>query len=458
MVLSERGRWKYLAAAIALALAFLLQCLSFVAANGQTYDEGVNLAAGLRLLDTGRDDVNVEHPPLGKIMMAWPVKVFASPRLDFAAWVARGESAFGLGRDLFYASGESHRKLLWLGRAPVVALSLALLALIGLFAWRTWGPRAGLLALALGAFDPTLVAHGSLIGMDMPLTLWVTAGFFCVAEWIRSRRPLWLSLTGLCAGLAAATKHSGLMFAAAMCVALAARAIQTGDLAAWWDAGAPVRNRARALLHAAGNALLVIGVAALVVRAIMGSAGWEPYLAGIRAQLAHQNYGHPAFFLGEISQTGWVSYFPVALLMKLPPATLLLAVVSLVAFRKGASWGRAVSVVLVPLLCLLVSLLFARINIGVRYALPLWPLFILIASRVATFPLPASRLYQVVLVLALVQHPVAAMRIAPHHLAFFSDLVGGPARGRRRTPVLIRRRGLENRNLHQDGSCWPSAS
>jgi hypothetical protein len=125
-----------------------------------------------------------------------------------------------------------------------------------------------------------------------------------------------------------------------------------------------------------------------------------------------------------------VSYFPIALAMKLPPATVLLALVSLLAFRKGAAWGSAVAVVLVPCACVLASLLFARVNIGVRYALPLWPLAILMASRVATMAMPASGAGRFLLAIVLLQHPVAAMRVTPHHLAYFSDLVGGPSQGR----------------------------
>lgn len=95
-------------AAIVVALAaFAAQCIAFAYANSQTYDEGINLAAGLRLLDTGIDDVNGEHPPLAKALIALPVRLFAAPRLDMAAWRARQESGFGLGRDVLYA-GESH--------------------------------------------------------------------------------------------------------------------------------------------------------------------------------------------------------------------------------------------------------------------------------------------------------------------------------------------------------------
>ena len=87
--------------------------------------------------------------------------------------------------------------------------------------------------------------------------------------------------------------------------------------------------------------------------------------------------------------------------MKLPPATLVFVLASVMASGIGARWDRAASVVLLPLGCLLVGLLFARIDIGVRYALPLWPLFILTAARVATFPAVSAHLGRGIVVLVL---------------------------------------------------------
>lgn len=85
-----------------------------------------------------------------------------------------------------------------------------------------------------------------------------------------------------------------------------------------------------------------------------------------------------------------------------------------------------------------VGLLFARINLGVRYALPIVPLLVVLASRVATLPLLTlpnvanlANVAKVALGLGLVHHVVAAVRIAPHDSAFFSDAVGGPSRGHR---------------------------
>lgn len=415
--------------ALALALAFSFQCLMFARANGQTYDEGVTLAAGVRLLDTGVDDVNREHPPLAKAIIALPVWLFASPDLDRAFEASRGESSFGLGRALLYDTGADYQRLLWLGRAPTMLLALFLVGLTGLFAHRLWGPRAGLLAVGLAAFDPNLVAHGSLMGLDLPLTLWVTGAFFGVSELIRTRRVAWLVLAGAMSGLALATKHSGPLYVIVACGALLAQALQKGGVAPWWDVASVSHTRLRALAHALGNALLLLGVAFLLLRLTLWRGGYAAYMDGARAQLVHQSSGHPAFFLGEISRGGWVAYFPVALLMKLPPLTLACALVSLLAFRRGAPWSRAIAVVALPLAALLGALLFARIDIGVRYALPLWPLLIVAASRVATFDVP--RWPKVVLAIGALHHVVAALRVAPHQLAFFSDVVGGPSRGHR---------------------------
>ncbi len=420
---------RHSAAIFVLLTAFAAQMFLFARANAQTYDEGVTLASGLRLLETGADDINVEHPPLVKALVALPVRLFAAPRLDVAAWAKRRESGFALGQDVLYSGGVPHARLLWLGRAPVMVLALMLVALIGLFAHRLFGPRAGLLALALAAFDPNLVAHGALMSLDLPMALFFTAALFSLHEFVTTRRVVWLVLSGLAAGLALATKHSGPLLLAAVVGAVLFRAVEAGELPSWWDPQRETSTRARAIAHAAGNALLIVGVSLVVVRLALGRAGYAPYLTGLRAQLAHQHHGHPAFLLGEISRTGWKSYFPLALVMKVPPLTLLLALASIAWSRRGAPLRRALAVVVFPLTCLFVSLLFARINIGVRYALPLLPLLIVLASRVATIPVPDW--IKGALALSLAHHVVAAVRIAPHDLAFFSDAVGGPSRGHR---------------------------
>lgn len=415
-------------AACVLVLTFALQCVWFARANGQTYDEALTIVSGVLLL-RGGPDINGEHPPLARVLSALPVEVVLAPPIDFAGWQTRRAGGFEMGRLFLYESGLSHERVLHLARAPSIALAVATVLLIGLFAHRLWGPRAGLLALALAAFDPNLVAHGSLASHDGPLTFFTIAACFCASELLRAPGVRWLVAMGIALGCAAVTKFSGVAIAFAVGAGLLAQAAFVGGVPAVWlgSDSEPSRDRSRALLHALVNVALILGVALLVVRLTYRGGAYAAYVAGVRAQLAHQAAGHPAYFMGELSRTGWPAYFPVALLVKSPPLTVALLTLSLVLFRRGAPFGRSTFTVLMPALALLVSLLFARVAIGVRYALPIVPLLIVAASRVATMDL--RRVAIVSLAVGLLHHGIAALRVAPHQIAFFSDAIGGPARG-----------------------------
>ena len=57
------------------------------------------------------------------------------------------------------------------------------------------------------------------------------------------------------------------------------------------------------------------------------AASWrllpEAFLEGVRFQLEHENAGHPAYLLGQVSTTGWPHYYLVAFLVKNTPGFLL---------------------------------------------------------------------------------------------------------------------------------------
>jgi 4-amino-4-deoxy-L-arabinose transferase-like glycosyltransferase len=388
------------------------------------------LCAGVLFWRGSPVDVNAEHPPLAKALAALPVVLTESPRIDVDGWLARRESGFALGHAFMYESGVDHERLLALGRTPMVALATALVAVIGCWSWRLFGPRAGLLALALAAFDPNFVAYGSLVGNDVPLALFSTLALFAMGEFFDDARTAWLVLAGLATGCALVTKFSGLLVPAALVAAFMAQATLTEDFGPRLSLAGGVERRRWSPLASAGIALaLVAAIAGAVVIVFYGPRGLSAFVGGVQAQLRHQSLGHRAFFLGAVSSTGWTGYFPLALAVKLPPLTLGLFAVSLAWLREGTPPGRLVAAGLVPLALMLLELLRVRVDIGVRYALPVLPILIVFASRVATFAAPWPRLSAGALALGLTHHVFAALRIAPHDIAFFSDLVGGPARG-----------------------------
>ena len=199
------GRRRLLAgAAAALLLQMAVAMVTTAVQQTPTIDEPVYAGAAVVQWQQHSLRYNPEHPPLGKTLIGVGLAM-AEPRLD--PGFAGDQSA--LGRRLLYESGNDPGRLLLFARLPMIALTLAFGVVVLLFARDVFSPVGGLLALALFAFSPDVIAHGSLATLDVP-----AAGFLLVAVWAAwraRRRPLpWLAVTGLALGAALATRMSTL--------------------------------------------------------------------------------------------------------------------------------------------------------------------------------------------------------------------------------------------------------
>ncbi|MGW5431428.1 ArnT family glycosyltransferase [Streptomyces sp. NPDC004059] len=169
-----------------------------------TIDEPVYVATATDYLHEHRLRYNPEHPPLGKLLIAAGVAV-ADPHYDPSYIGTQGD----VGRHLLYESGnDPWRVMLW-ARLPVIVLTLLFGLVAFAFARDLTGTAGGLVALALYAFSPDLIAHGSLATLDVPM-----AGFVLTSAWLvwraRRRPGLYLPLAGAALGAAVATKMSAL--------------------------------------------------------------------------------------------------------------------------------------------------------------------------------------------------------------------------------------------------------
>ncbi|MGW7522263.1 phospholipid carrier-dependent glycosyltransferase [Streptomyces sp. NPDC054783] len=169
-----------------------------------TIDEPVYVATATDYLHEHRIRYNPEHPPLGKLLIALGVAV-TDPHYDPSYTGTQGD----VGRHLLYESGnDPWRVMLW-ARLPVIVLTLLFGLVAFAFARELTGTAGGLVALALYAFSPDLIAHGSLATLDVP-----AAGFVLTSAWLlwraRRRPGLHLPLAGAALGAAVATKMSAL--------------------------------------------------------------------------------------------------------------------------------------------------------------------------------------------------------------------------------------------------------
>jgi hypothetical protein len=412
----------------ALTAAFLVQGWWFLRANSQTYDEAVHLTAGYSYLATHDFRLNAEHPPFLKELAALPVYAGLHPPFRPAAklWEPEPEK-WALSRDFLYHSAVPHDELLTLGRLPGLLLGGILVALIGWWSYRLWGPNAAILSTALAAFEPNLLSNAGLITTDLGSTLFIFLAMYLLWEYGNSRSPLLLAAAGVVTGLALASKFTGVLLFGMGGVLLAAHVLlRESPLIPTVKGGKP-SPRAVRLKQAVVIAAVVAGLATVTVLAVYFFGAWRAWLDGFRWQMSKGGMGHRAFFLGHYSTTGWLAYFPVAFLIKTPLPTVLLIAASLLFFRAGTALRlREALFLLVPVGVVVALVLPAKINIGVRYLLPIYPFLFVAASRLATLRFAKPWLAPALLGVPVLLTALSSLSQAPHQVAYFNEIVRGP--------------------------------
>jgi hypothetical protein len=135
----------------------------------------------------------------------------------------------------------------------------------------------------------------------------------------------------------------------------------------------------------------------------------------------HVDGGHAAYLLGENSMRGWWYFFPVALGIKTPLGLLLLALIGM-----GAAVGMKRRFWLPPALFLgaLLVCMPSTLNIGVRYALPLYPMMALTAAIGAIWLIRRGRLGIIVAACLMLWTAISSFAAHPEYLAYFNEIAG----------------------------------
>ena len=419
-------------AAIFLLLLFVAQGIFFIRANSQTIDEAMHLAAGYSYLAKRDFRIEPQNPPLIKELLALPL--FLAYRLPFnpdpQQW--RDADGFSIGQDLLYKSTIPADQMLAWSRLPNLLFGVLLVALTGWWAYRLWGNRAALLAMALAALEPNLVAHSSLVTTDIGVTLFIFLTVYLFWEYVN--RPTWTFLvgTGISTGMALVAKYSAVLVIPIIALIVAVSFL-TGSkpavpLPKTWNSNKP-RHK---LLQAAAVLALILFVALLTIPPAYLFQGFQPWLSGFHQFLTLSQEGLPAFFFGEYSWHNWWGYFPLAFLIKTPVGSLVLVIISLVFYRTGSPLGyRQALFLLLPVSLIFLAMTQAKTNIGLRHILPVYPFLFVLASRTATLHLRRPSLALLLTGIPLACTAISSLRIAPHQLAYFNESVGGPEQGYR---------------------------
>lgn len=478
-------------AALLLA-AFAWLALGQSSRVGLTFDEPAHLAAGRAYWAAGDYRLHAENGLLPQRWAALPAALADDsafpPAAARPAWEAG--DVWGVARSWLFALGSEARQFVLPARAMIVLLALALLVLVWRWSASLWGERGGLLALALAAFCPHLLAHGALVTSDLAATLGFAVALLAWWRLLRRVTPGRIVAAGAAAAFLALAKFSAVLFAPVAAALLVLRLARRADLRIkLFGAGRRIHGAGRAggLVAAGFAALLVAWAGVWAGYGFRYSAApdggkarfaqsWDEVLLttprtggstmadGTRAETVELRAGivqrfvgfarehrllpeawlyglaftdrfsrhRLAYFAGESRESGWVAFFPAAFVLKTTLPALALLTLAAVAVARGCRARRALRR-LAPLLVFVgiyaAFALASSLNIGHRHLLPLYPLLYVCAGAAV---LAVRSRFMAALVLALAAwQAVEAIRVRPHYLTYFNALAGGPTGGHR---------------------------
>jgi 4-amino-4-deoxy-L-arabinose transferase-like glycosyltransferase len=432
-IVLPRRRWAIVLAVVALLGEMAFAMVTAAVSQTPTIDEPVYMGASVVYLQQHSLRDNPEHPPLGKLIIGMG-SAFGHPRLDPSFDGTDG----AIGQRLLYESGNDAQRLLLLSRLPMIVLTLLFGLVVFAFARDLTGSVGGVVALALYAFSPDLIAHGSLATLDVP-----TAGFLLTSAWLlwRARRRPWLYLpfAGAALGAALATRMSALP-AVPVVLLLAILSV--------WSAGDArgLRRLGAGLIAAAGVAVVAIAVVWATYLAVDPRLRWtppatmpalhglgglvadllpfpQPYRDGVRIQFGFEASTWHGFLFGRHYAGSLWYYLPAALLVKTPLGMLALWVAGAVAVMSRLR--PAAPYVLVLPLVLLAAMLNEARDFGVRYVIFMPMFFAVAAAGVTAVRWRWSRAVTAALVAYVA---VSSLLAYPYYLPYSNEAFGGSAK------------------------------
>lgn len=466
MISGRRVIWLFLA----ILVLYTTRSVHVAYTAAPTYDEPFHLAGGLVALKFNDYRMQPENGILPQRWLAIPhlLQATSLPPEDHPSW--RTSSAWSYGSEFLYQRpGTWHERLF---KSRLMNVLLGILTLSTLFCWsfRHLGPAVALLTTLGLSCDPLFLAHSSLATSDLSIGL-----FAFLSVWAAQRLfdgPTSMRALGLALALGAAitSKYSAILLAPAIAVgALAAirqdRPIKLRALGRFF-----ILQTMRQKVYGTIALLSVVGL--IVIGTIWASYGFryqavsasapaqshflmpwsqlrstspvsttlemarhfqilpEAFLYGF-AYVRHFSKGRPVFLDGESNNQGWFRFFPLAFVYKTPlpilTAFALAILISIYQFKR-IPWRPATWLSVTFVLTYLLVAIGARLNIGLRHLLPVYPwLFVWMGWAVGRL---IKKRYGLVCCLIWIPWTLLdSAWIHPHYLAYFNAPSGGPDSG-----------------------------
>lgn len=192
-------------------LLFIFAIISFSSQNNKsvTVDEFNHLPSGIYNIKTLDWRMNKESPPLIKSIAAFPA-ILAGSKLQ-ADNFADDPNPWTLGYSFMYGNWEEYIGLFKYGRCAIIFMGCLLGYLIYRFASEIYGRAGGLFSLLLYVLNPNIIAHSSLVTIDIGASCAILLSIYCFWKYLKKRSPCSMFFAGVALGLAQLSKFTALL-------------------------------------------------------------------------------------------------------------------------------------------------------------------------------------------------------------------------------------------------------
>jgi len=458
---------KYSLIAGGLVIVTSIVALASVWHDAPIVDEIPHIGAGYGYIIERSYQFNPEHPPLAKDLagIALYFRGINTPAAHQAFLAHRNtvNDQWTFGHDLLYKTPNNSADTISLIHAAKIPMLLFfILSAMIIFVWtrQLYDSRAGLLAVFLFSFSPTIIAHARFVTTDIPALFGVLLASYFFIKYLKdpTRYNFWL--TAISFGIAMLTKFSTFLLVPYFL-----------GLTILWGLAHQQSFRKHIKLILSTVSIIIIGFVIIVGpvyqfhvlnyessrqksdttellasadnRTLANTVIWASdkpilrplaeYGLGLLMVLQRNAGGNRAYFLGDLNNSGVKNYFPIVYSLKEPIPFLILLITAIIIglsrlglLREKLSWFLKQYFTQVAMLSWIlvywVMAIYSTVNIGIRHLMPVYGFtFILIAGTLIQSFAYSKKYFKVIMSILLVWYAAEFMFIYPHYLTYFNQ-------------------------------------
>ncbi|MFH1129261.1 MAG: glycosyltransferase family 39 protein [Patescibacteria group bacterium] len=486
---------KKLAPILAIVCVLLMLVLATISQKQESaiMDEVAHIPAGYSYMTQNDMRLNPEHPPLLKDLSAIGllfIKGINFPE-NIKSWTTDVNGQWDFGFNFLYNSGNNADKIIFWSRIPM----LLLLILLGFFIYRwtkkLYGKVPALFATILFAFSPTFLAHGRYVTTDVGAAFAFFFASYFFIKWIKDQTGKNLLFAGIAFGIAQLIKFSLILLVPYFGILILIYIyIKWREDKKFWKnflkylwkfvlimiigfilvypvymfhtANYPVEKQLSDTkflastfpLKPAGDIVIWMSEQPIL-------RPYAQYTLGLFMVFIRATGGNTTFFLGDVTNKGWKSYFPIVYAIKEPLALHIFTIIALLVLiltqrsksyeakprkklnlrglaSRFAQWLNKYFTEIAMLIFLAIywgASLTSNLNIGVRHILPTFPfVYVLISGQMKKLfeKIHNKKIITIswIIIIGLTGwYVVSSLSSFPYYLSYFNELAGGGKNG-----------------------------